>query len=81
MFTQRSQEHEGFYSLKVYAHFRSIELVDFCTYDTQIWRHSKTRNTKRISSNCASTAFLFRMEILSAGQLHQSEAGESGLYV
>jgi len=36
MFTQRSQEHEWFYSLKVLAHFRSKELVDFSTYDTQI---------------------------------------------
>ncbi len=36
MFTQRSLEHGGFYSLKVLAHFRSIELVDFSTYDPQM---------------------------------------------
>ncbi len=47
MFTQRSLEHEGFYSLKVLAHFRSKKnLVDFSTYKTQIlrphWRHTAT---------------------------------------
>jgi hypothetical protein len=36
MFTQRSLEHQWFYSLKVLAQFRSNELVDFCTYNTQI---------------------------------------------
>ncbi len=38
MFTQRSLEveHQWFYSLKVWAHFRSKELVDFSTYDIQI---------------------------------------------
>jgi|LakMenEpi03Aug12_release.lakeMendotaPanAssembly.Ray.scaffolds.fasta_scaffold356249_2 hypothetical protein len=29
-------EHKRFFSLKVLAHFRSKELVDFSTYDTQI---------------------------------------------
>ncbi len=36
MFTQRSLEHEWFYSLKVLTHVRSKELVDFHTCDTQI---------------------------------------------
>ncbi len=36
MFTQLILEHELFYSLKVLAHFRSKERVDFSTYDTQI---------------------------------------------
>jgi hypothetical protein len=37
MFTQLILEHEWFYSLKVLAHFRSKERMDFSTYDTQIF--------------------------------------------
>jgi hypothetical protein len=36
MFTEQGREHECFYSLKVLANFRSIELADFYTYDAQI---------------------------------------------
>jgi len=36
LLTQRILEQEWFFSLKVMAHFRSKELVEFSTYDTQI---------------------------------------------
>jgi hypothetical protein len=35
-FTQRSLEHEWLCSLKVLAHFRLNELLEFSPYDTQI---------------------------------------------